>query len=101
MAKRSITHNPLANRYELYVEGELASVADYRTSGEFRVFDHTETATAYRGRGLAAELVRFALDDVRARGLQAVPLCWFVARFIDEHPEYSDLVTDDRRRAAG
>ena len=45
-----------------------------------------------RGQGVGAELVRQALDDVRAGGGLVVPQCWYVARFIDEHPEYADLL---------
>jgi predicted GNAT family acetyltransferase len=45
-----------------------------------------------RGRGLGAELVRGALDDVRTSGGRIVARCWYVAQFIDEHPEYGDLV---------
>jgi predicted GNAT family acetyltransferase len=37
--------------------------------------------------------VRFALDHERAAGHRVVPRCWFVAEFIDEYPEYADLVT--------
>jgi predicted GNAT family acetyltransferase len=37
-------------------------------------------------------VVRFALDDIRDAGRQVIPSCWYVARFIDEHPEYADLV---------
>jgi len=41
---------------------------------------------------LGAVLVRHALDDVRAKGRTIVPTCWFVAEFVDLHPEYADLV---------
>jgi uncharacterized protein len=37
-----------------------------------------------------------ALDDIRSRGLQVVPLCPFVAAYIRRHPEYEDLVTRER-----
>jgi predicted GNAT family acetyltransferase len=45
-----------------------------------------------RNRGLGAELVRGALDDVRARGGTVVAHCWYVAEFIDQHTEYADLL---------
>ena len=53
---------------------------------------HTVTTRAHRDHGLAGQVVRFALDDIRAAGRQVIPSCWYVARFIDEHPEYADLV---------
>ena len=36
---------------------------------------------------------RGALDDVRPTGRRVVPSCWYVAQFIDEHPDYADLLT--------
>lgn len=46
-------------------------------------------------RGLGTEIVRGAVDDLRARGLKVVPVCPLVAAFIRRHPEYADLVTAD------
>lgn len=87
-----MVHNAPQRRYELFVGSELASLVDYTESGETFVFDHTETDRRFRGRGLAARIVAFALDDVRERGGSVVPACWFVADFIDENPQYADLL---------
>jgi predicted GNAT family acetyltransferase len=88
-----VRHASDRSRYEIYVGGELAGVADYhRTDDDVFVFPHTEIDRARRGRGLAAELVRAALDDVRAGGGTVDPRCWYVARFIDENPGYRDLL---------
>ena len=40
----------------------------------------------------SSTLIRHALDDARDRRLTVVPECEFVAAFIDDHPEYRDLV---------
>ncbi len=74
------------------MDGSLASIADYRMEGDSVVIFHTETSDEFRGRGLAAELVQWTLDDVRKQGLKVVPDCWFVADYIEAHPEYRDLV---------
>lgn len=87
-----VRHVPERSRYELLVDGELLGVADYHARGDVLVFPHTEIARARRGEGLGAVLVRGALDDVRAAGRRVVPSCWYVAQFIDEHPEYRDLL---------
>ena len=55
------------------------------------VFPHTEVVASRRGEGLAAQLVRFALDDQRAAGHRVDAQCWYVAEFLAEHPEYDDL----------
>lgn len=86
-----VRDNPQRSRYELLIDGEVVGVADYDGEGDVLVFPHTEIEPARRGSGLGAELVRGALDDVRRRGRRVVPSCWYVAQFIDEHPEYADL----------
>ena len=91
--KVEIVHNEPAERYELFLDGRLASIAEYHRRGDRLFFDHTETDRRFRGRGLADRLVDAALKDVRARGdLSVVPRCWFVADFVQGHPEYRDLV---------
>lgn len=86
-----ITFNEAAGRFELHVDGQLASFADYRVLGDQVTMPHTVTALGFRGQGLAAEVVRAALDDARARRLRVVPTCSYVAEFIDANPEYQDL----------
>ena len=45
-----------------------------------------------RGQGVGTQLARQALDWARSEGLKVVPLCPFVAEFIEQHPEYQDLL---------
>lgn len=84
------------SRYELLVDGQLAGIADYRVVADTVVFPHTEIDRSRRGQGLGAQLVQGALDDVRPSGRRVVPSCWYVAQFIDEHPEYRDLLDQSR-----
>jgi hypothetical protein len=85
--------NAERSRYELIDAGEVVAIADYRESPEAVGFPHTETSPSRRGQGLAAELVRQALDDVRTTGRRVIPSCWYVADFIDANPDYADLLT--------
>ncbi len=80
------------SRYEYVEDGEVIAVADYRLGPGYVVMHHTYTDPAHRGRGIAARLVAGALDDLRRRGLRVVATCWYVQEFIDEHPEYRDLL---------
>jgi hypothetical protein len=88
----TMRHDPTSHRYEWLLGGEVVGVIEYREQADRIEMHHTYTAPAYRGRGIAAELVDAALDDVRARGLQVVPTCWYVAEHIDAHLEYQDLL---------
>ena len=87
-----VTDNPAASRYEIAVDGAVIGFADYRRSDGRVVFPHTVITPSMREQGLAAILVRHALDAARCEGHTVVPACWYVAQFIDEHPEYADLL---------
>lgn len=91
-APAEVSHEPERTRYVLRVGADVAGVADYRDRGDALVFHHTEIDPRRRGHGLGSVLVRAALDDVRARGRAIVPTCWFVAEFVDLHPDYADLL---------
>jgi hypothetical protein len=86
-----VRHAPERSRYELLVDGRRVGTCDYRVEGDHVVLPHTVVDPPLRGRGLAAVLVRAALDDLRAGGRTVVPTCWYVADFIAAHPEYHDL----------
>ena len=86
-----VQHNPGANRYEAVVDGHL-SVCEYELSGEQMVFTHTLVPPELRGRGVAELLVRAALADARTAGRRVVPACSYVAKFIERHREYQDLL---------
>lgn len=86
-----------ARRFEARVggpDGELAGFAAYELDGHAIVFTHTEVDGAYEGRGVGTTLVRGALDALRERGgLRVVPRCPFVKHFVDEHPDYAELLS--------
>ena len=90
--RAEVRHNVPRSRYEITVDGRVVGFAEYRRHGDTLVFPHTEIEPSMRNRGLGAELVRGALDDVRARGSTVVAQCWYVAEFIDQHAEYADLL---------
>jgi predicted GNAT family acetyltransferase len=83
---------PERERYELTVDDRLAGMITYRLGRGRITFVHAEIDDAFEGRGLGSRLARAVLDDARARGLAVRPACPFVAEYIDQHPEYADLV---------
>ena len=92
----TVAPNEAAGRYEITVDGgQLAGYAEYRlgADGDGTItFTHTVVDGAFEGRGLGGKLARGALDDARARGLQVVARCEFIAGWIEKHPDYADLL---------
>lgn len=80
------------DQYELRLDGRVASLASYFERDGVVVIPHTETSPVHRGQGLAGRLVRYALDDIRQRGLRVEPACPFVADVIARNPDYADLL---------
>lgn len=93
----AVTDAPERSRFEITVDGELAGFAEYRLRPGRVVFTHTEVDDAHQGRGLAGRLAQAALDQVRDRGLQVIPLCPYIAAYIRKHPEYVELVDAEHR----
>ena len=79
-------------RYDLWQGDTLAGSIEYETRPGVVVLIHTEVDSAFEGHGLGAKLVKFALDDIRGRGLKLVPVCPFVRAYLQRHPEERDLV---------
>ncbi|MEX2444862.1 MAG: GNAT family N-acetyltransferase [Alkalispirochaeta sp.] len=90
----TVHHEPDSHRFVATVDGDEAYVV-YEPKGLDRwVMSHTYTPTALRGRGIAGEVVRTALETARSDGRSVVPVCWYVEGFIQRHPEFQDLVAD-------
>jgi hypothetical protein len=80
------------DRYEIEEGGGPAGFAQFVNRPGRVILVHTEIDPQFAGHGLGGKLAAGALDDIRSRGLRVVPLCPFIARYIEEHPEYDDLV---------
>jgi len=74
------------------VEGHL-SILEFVVEGDRMIITHTLVPPELRGRGIAEKLTRMALGDARMKRLKVVPACSYVAKFIQRHAEYRDLVT--------
>lgn len=89
----NLVNNEAQERYELRMDGAAAAYAQYRIEGDRVRFVHTEVDAAYEGQGLGSKLAAYALDDVKRRGMKAVPQCKFIASYIARHEkDYGDLV---------
>lgn len=82
-----------ANRYAMRVDGALVGILDYRILGESISLTRAFTVPAHRGKGYAAQLVAYAVDDIeRTTSLRIVPMCWYAADWFEAHPERSGLL---------
>lgn len=91
-----ISNNEAAHRFEAALDGKIAEL-QYRLRPDAVVFTHAEVPPELEGRGLGGQLARAGLEFARSKGLKVIPLCPFVAGYIQRHQEYMDLVPEERR----
>lgn len=87
----AVRNNRERRRFELDAEGEVA-FANYLITPAAVVITHTETPPALRGRGIASDLVKGAIELIRADGRKVRAGCSFVADYFERHPEHADIL---------
>jgi predicted GNAT family acetyltransferase len=85
-AKQEVT----TGRFEIEQNGETAYL-DYSLTGDILELIHTEVPPALRHLGLANALAENALNYAREHKLKVDIVCPLARRYIEKHPEYSDL----------
>ncbi|MEO6989223.1 MAG: GNAT family N-acetyltransferase [Aquihabitans sp.] len=91
-----VEDRPQEGRFAVFVDGVDAGGAEYKREGGRRVFDHTEVSDRFEGKGVGGALAKAALKATREAGDQVVPVCDFMREYIERHPEYQDLVDEER-----
>ena len=87
-----VRDNPDLSRYELIVDEQVVSIADYRIEGTTMIVPRVETGVAFRGQGMADRLMDGLVAELRRRQLTIRPLCWFAAGYLRDHPDDADLL---------
>ena len=82
-------HNPQQSRFELFLDDTLAGYAEYSETPGVRDFNHTLTYPQFRGHGVAAQVVEYALDSSKADGFDIVATCWYVSDFLNARARVS------------
>ncbi|MER5621251.1 GNAT family N-acetyltransferase [Streptosporangium sp. NPDC002544] len=97
-----VTDAPEARRYEARLEGgsEVVGFAEYIRTPDLIAFVHTEVGPVHEGKGIGSALVRVSLDAARESGLSVLATCPFYLAWISRHPEYADLLYQNRSRVS-
>jgi len=102
--KMAMAANPMENvtitrhdytshgEYRAHVEGHshIGRLTWTQEDG-IRSADHTIVPPEIGGRGIAAMLVEDLVADAREQGFKVKPLCSYVVRAFQKHPEWADI----------
>lgn len=86
-----IHHDPAQSCFDCQVS-RLRCVLDYQLIDGVMHIDHTRVPPALEGRGIAAALVRYALEHARAQGWKVQPVCSYVQVYMQRHADTHDLL---------
>jgi uncharacterized protein len=88
-----LSRNEPTSTYEAISGDNVIGGLTYNVAAENRlVLVAAAVFPEYRGQGVATELIRRVLEDIRTRGNTITILCPIVWAFIDRNPEYNDLI---------
>ena len=73
-------------------DGELIAEITFPEEDGVAVIDHTFVDDSLRGQGVAGQLVRAAVDQIRGEHKQARAVCSYAKAWIARHPEEADLL---------
>lgn len=87
-----VVDNPEGRRFEAWLGRKVIGWASYDQTSELIVFTHTHVNPRYERLGLGSRLVRATLDHIRSQDMQMLSTCPFVNAWIEQHPDYADLL---------
>jgi predicted GNAT family acetyltransferase len=91
--EKKVIHEEENERFVIYKDGKEAYVEYTPSEGEFDLY-HTHTDPELRGQGLAAQVVRAALEYIKENNMKVVPTCSYVQSFLEKNEEYKELVAE-------
>lgn len=84
------------NQIALYSEtGALLAEVTFPYTDESRIaveVAHTFVDASLRGQGIAGKLMIELADELKKRGLKAVPTCSYAVHWFEKHPEQAHLL---------
>jgi uncharacterized protein len=86
-----VQHNPSQHRFEVHIDDQLAQLR-YQRNGDVIAYTHTEVPPALEGQGIAGQMAKTALDYAKENNLKVLPLCPYVAKYVERHHDWDDIL---------
>ncbi|WP_410004515.1 GNAT family N-acetyltransferase [Aequorivita nionensis] len=86
-----VIDNKEMNRFETEIDGYKA-IIEYSVKPGVLSLNHTEVPKELSGQGVASEMTEKVLLQIELRGLKVIPVCPFIKKYIEKHPEWKSIV---------
>jgi predicted GNAT family acetyltransferase len=88
----TVRRDETARAYRAIVGGREVASIPYDEVEDRVVVLSTIVAPEFRERGIAGELIAYALDDIRGRGMHVTSYCPVVSDFIANNSQFADVI---------
>lgn len=92
MEDYTLIDNREKKQYEFHIDGYTPKIEYIKSETGEIYLTHTEVPVALEGKVIGSQLIKKALEDIKTQGLRLVPLCPFVAGYIQKNPEWRSIV---------
>ncbi len=80
------------NRFELHTEGHIAYIEYILMDDNTISLPHTIVPKELGGKGIGTILVQKTLEHIKEAGNKFIPVCSFVASYVEKNPEWKAYV---------
>lgn len=91
--KRELIINEAEKQFEFDL-GDKVAFIEFIAQGETIYLTHTEVPASHEGQGIGQELVREVLTQLRRDKQKLMPMCSFVAWYVNNHEEWHSLLSE-------
>lgn len=90
-----IEHDKKNHQFTSEVEGRISHLK-YTALPDGKTLDYMSTYVPpeLRGRQIAEQIVKFALDYAKENNYKVIPSCSYVDMYVKRHPEYNEIVVE-------
>jgi uncharacterized protein len=87
----AVKHDKNSQKFTLTHGGHVSEL-NYREvkEGVLEYFS-THTHPESRGLGIAGKITQAALEYAQQKKYKVIPTCWYVAEYLQKHPEFQNL----------
>lgn len=89
--KYQLIDNKDKKQYEFLIEDRVARIEYIKVKNSIYL-THTEVPVSLEGKGIASNLIKATLEEVKSNNWTFIPLCPFVAGYIKKHPEWNSFL---------
>ncbi|RBM41532.1 GNAT family N-acetyltransferase [Vibrio tarriae] len=86
-----VQHDATNHCYRVALEGEYQAVVKYQQQDSVLHITSTRVPDELQGKGYGKVMMESVLPEIERAGLTIVPVCSYVAHYLERHPEWQHL----------